>query len=175
MRHETLHARTVRGCGAPLNWRSGWIPASAPLNRPQSGLTVDGTLGSQCNPSIAQTFHQKTDDELWLMLDQPTLWLIYGGGVLAEEDTLRKAVYRAHELSSRGSSISEIVRTPGEAIVIPTEQIRRLWMRLDLTGEHAQAHEPANKFLPEKKPKGPAGRKSGKSKLTRRPKRKPTR
>jgi hypothetical protein len=110
-----------------------------------------------------------------LMLDQPSLWLIYGGGVLAEEDTLRKAVYRAHELSNRGSSISEIVRTPGEAIVIPAEQIHRLWERLDLTGEHARTHEPEKRIPPAKKPKGPIGRKAGKSKLGSRTTRKPIR
>ena len=112
---------------------------------------------------MAQTPHRKTDDELWLMLDQSSLWLIYGGGVLAEEDSLRKAVYRAHDLSNRGSSISEIVRTPGEAIVIPTEQIRRLWMRLGLTGEHAQAHELAKKPAPGKKTTGPIGGKARQS------------
>ena len=124
---------------------------------------------------MAQTFHQKSDNELWPMLDEVGLWLIYGGGVLAEEDTLRKALHRAHDLTARGSSISEIVRTPGEGVAILAEQIHRLWVRLGLTGELGQAHEPAKKPPSRKKPPGPPSTKAGKSRLASRAKRKPTR
>ncbi len=69
---------------------------------------------------------QKTDNQLWQMLDQPALWLIYGGGVLAEETTLRRALLAAKNLMAGGSSISELVMTPGMGVTVPLPQIRRL-------------------------------------------------
>jgi len=92
-----------------------------------------------------QTAHQRSDDELWPIFDQGGLWLVYGGGVVAEEDTLRKALHRAHDLAARGSSISEIVRTPGDGVVIIAEQITRLWNRLGLKVTKASAFPPATK------------------------------
>jgi hypothetical protein len=111
-----------------------------------------------------QTSHQKTDDELWSILDEAGLWLIYGGGVLAEEDTLRKALRVAHELSARGSSISEIVRTPGNGGAIQAEQIHRLCKRLDLEIKQAEVPRPTMVTPPGRKPAGPVGDKAGKSK-----------
>jgi len=125
---------------------------------------VDGTHCSACNSRMTQTSHQKTDDELWPMLDQAGLWLLYGGGVLAEEDTLRKALRRTHELSARGSSISEIIRTPGDGGAIPAEQIHRLCKRLGLEVKQVEVPGPAMETPPGRKPAGPVGGKPGKSK-----------
>ena len=75
---------------------------------------------------MSEMAHQMTDDELRRLLDQPGLWLIYGGGVLAEEDSLRKILLHARDMLARGTSISEIVRTPGKGIVVPAPQILRL-------------------------------------------------
>jgi hypothetical protein len=77
---------------------------------------------------------RRSDDELWSVLDDPGLWLVYGGGVLAEETTLREALHRAHDLSARGSPLSEVVRTTDSGIEIPSAQIQRLWKRLGLEG-----------------------------------------
>ena len=75
---------------------------------------------------MSEMAHQMTDDELRRLFDQPGLWLIYGGGVLAEEDSLRKILVHAQDMLARGTSISEIVRTPGKGIVVPAPQILRL-------------------------------------------------
>jgi len=125
---------------------------------------VDGAYGSARNSRMNQTSHQMTDAELWPMLDQVGLWLVYGGGVLAEEDTLRKALHRAHELSARGSSISEIVRTPGAGGAIPAEQIHRLCKRLGLEIKQVDVPRPAMEAPPGRRPTGPVGGKAGKSK-----------
>jgi len=86
---------------------------------------------------MSEVPHQKTDDELRHLLDEPSLWLIYGGGVLAEEDSLRKALLRARDLLAAGSSISEIIRTPGKGIVVPAPQILRLLMLPDFAAPKA--------------------------------------
>ena len=125
---------------------------------------VDGAYGSARNSRMNQTSHQKTDAELWPMLDQAGLWLVYGGGVLAEEDTLRKALHRAHELSARGSSISEIVRTPGDGGAIPPEQIHRLCKRLGLEIKQVDVPRPATEPPPGRRLAGPVGGKAGESK-----------
>jgi len=75
---------------------------------------------------MSEMAHQKTDDELRHLLDEPGLWLIYGGGVLAEEVSLRNALLHARDLLARGSSISEIIKTPGKGLVVPAPQILRL-------------------------------------------------
>jgi hypothetical protein len=113
---------------------------------------------------MTQTSHQKADDELWPTLDQAGLWLVYGGGVLAEEDTLRKALHRAHELSARGSSITEIIRTPGDGGAIPAEQIHRLCRRLGLEIKQGEVPGHAMETPPGRKPAGPVGGKAGKFK-----------
>jgi hypothetical protein len=78
------------------------------------------TAASHCNPGakhrtplterISRACNRRmnprrSDDELWSVLDDPGLWLVYGGGVLAEETTLREALHRAHDLSARGSPL----------------------------------------------------------------------
>jgi hypothetical protein len=80
---------------------------------------------------MSEMAHQKTDDELRHLLDQPGLWLIYRGGVLAEEGSLRKALLHAQDLLAKGSSISEIIRTPGNGVVVPAPQMHRLLMLPD--------------------------------------------
>jgi len=104
--------------------------------------------------------HQNTDDELRHLLDQPSLWLIYGGGVLAEETSLRKALLRARDLLAAGSSISELIKTPGKAVVVPAPQVLRLLALPDFA---------APKAVPE-----PQTRKAAKLRASRRKVRKDT-
>ena len=80
---------------------------------------------------MAEVSHQKSDDELWVLLDRRGLWLVYGGGVVAEEETLHRALARARDLVARGGSINEIVSASGDGITILMDQIHRLWERLD--------------------------------------------
>ncbi len=112
---------------------------------------------------MIETTAQYTDDELQRIFDKPALWLIYGGGVLAEEDSLREALLRARDLLAAGSSISEIIRTPGKGIVVPVPQIRRLLELPDFVAPKAVAghkSKPAatRKPTPSKKRKAPKAR-----------------
>jgi hypothetical protein len=112
---------------------------------------------------MSEMAHQKTDDELRHLLDEPGLWLIYGGGVLAEEDSLRKVLLHARDMLARGSSISEIVRTPGKGIVVPAPQILRL---LELPVFATPKAVTVRKAKPDAT-RNPAGRKKRKATKTR--------
>ena len=76
------------------------------------------------------------DHDLSRILDEPGhLWLVRGGqlSVLGGPcPTLRKALQQAYEHSSRGESPGPIIQMPDDAIVIPVEQIYRLWQGLGL-------------------------------------------
>jgi len=110
---------------------------------------------------MSEVPHQNTDDELRRLFDQPGLWLIYGGGILAEEESLRKALLRARDLLAAGSSISELIKTPGKAIVVPAPQVLRLLALPDFAAPKAVT--------------GPQTRKVAKPRATRRNLRKGTR
>jgi hypothetical protein len=72
-------------------------------------------------------------EELIGHLDNPSLWVVRGGpmAVLATEDTLRKALMRAHVLSANGQAPTSIREMPDDRTV-PAEQIWELWKRIGL-------------------------------------------
>ena len=127
---------------------------------------------------MSEVPHQNTDDELRHLLDQPSLWLIYGGGVLAEEASLRKALLRARDLLAAGSSISELIMTPGKAVVIPAPQVLRLLALPDFAAtkpvtepQTKKAAKPRGTRRKVRKDAKPKARK----KLSQKPKAKPAR
>lgn len=78
---------------------------------------------------------QRSDDQLLQILDESGMWLVRGGrmGVLGvPTGTLRAALRQAHEFSKQGQSPGPIVRTPNDDVVIPADQIYRLWQSLNL-------------------------------------------
>ena len=86
-------------------------------------------------PSETAVAVRVTDDNALLqILDQSAhLWLVRGGpiGILGQPcPTLRSALQQAHEHSSGGESPGPIVQMPDDAIVVPVEQIYRLWRSL---------------------------------------------
>ncbi len=76
----------------------------------------------------------KSDDELWVQLDAPIIWLVRGGtlGVVGAPATLRGALKQAHHYAMQGGSPGPIVEMPNDQTVIQAEQIFRLWKRLGL-------------------------------------------
>jgi hypothetical protein len=76
--------------------------------------------------------NQRTDDELWVLLDAPKIWIVRGGllGVMGVPGTLRSALAQAHYYSQRGQSPGPIVMMPDDEIVIEHLQIYKLWERL---------------------------------------------
>ncbi len=78
--------------------------------------------------------NQLDDSDLLQMLDQPgLLWIVKGGqrGMLGGPcPTLRRALQQASEHSSRGESPGPITQMSDNAVVIPAEQIYRLWKTL---------------------------------------------
>jgi hypothetical protein len=76
------------------------------------------------------------DDQLTQMLDEKALWLVRGGnvGVLGPPfGTLREALHRAHDLWIRGNAPGPIVQGPDDNVIVPNEQIYRLWQSLGLS------------------------------------------
>ena len=127
---------------------------------------------------MSEVPQQNTDDELRHLLDQPSLWLIYGGGVLAEETSLRKALLRARDLLAAGSSVSELIKTPGKAVVVPAPQVLRLLALPDFAAPKAmtepqtrKAAKPRGTLRKVRKDPKPKARK----KLSQKPKAKPAR
>jgi hypothetical protein len=75
----------------------------------------------------------QSDDQLWQVLDEPGTWIVRGGstGVLGGPAmSLHTALHQAHEFSMQGQSPGPIIRMPEDDIVVPAEQICRLWRRL---------------------------------------------
>jgi hypothetical protein len=77
----------------------------------------------------------RTDDELWGELDTPgNLWAVRGGmGVGRPSQTVRAALLQARQISAEGGSPNFIVKLPDDEVVVPADQIYRLWMRLGLS------------------------------------------
>ncbi len=74
--------------------------------------------------------NQVTDDDLIGMLGS-RLWLARGGSVaLGLPGALRKALAQAHRFSAEGGSPTSIVKMPNEELRIPSDQINRLWNRI---------------------------------------------
>ena len=77
----------------------------------------------------------KTDDELFGMLDQPAVWMVRAGASPAiPQGNLRAVLVQAFELSAADLRITHIVKLPEDAVVVGVMQIHRLWWRLGLLG-----------------------------------------
>jgi hypothetical protein len=84
-------------------------------------------------PDVRVMEREQSDDQLWQVLDEPGIWIVRGGsmGVLGRPTkSLHTALQQAHEFSMQGQSPGPIVRMPDDDIVVPAEQIWRLWRRL---------------------------------------------
>jgi hypothetical protein len=78
---------------------------------------------------------KRSDDHLLQMLDESGLWLVRGGpiGVLGRSTTtLRAALHQAYEFSMQRQSPGPIVRMPDDNVMVPADQIYRLWQSLGL-------------------------------------------
>jgi len=74
-----------------------------------------------------------TDDELISILDVRGLWLVRAAGsIRATIETLRGALHEASRKSAEGVPVTSIVRMPNDEVIIPAEQIYRLWKHLKL-------------------------------------------
>ena len=71
-----------------------------------------------------------TDDELLIFLDQDHLWHVEGDlhPLPPKETKLRNALRRAHGLQTAWQKVTSIRNSTGR-VVIPIEQIQRLWAR----------------------------------------------
>ena len=81
----------------------------------------------------------KTDDQLWLELDAPDLWILRSGtgDVLTLSFTLRHALRQAHGMLRFGVLPGSLGRVPGDNVIVPSNQIYRLWERAGLVRQAA--------------------------------------
>jgi len=77
--------------------------------------------------------YQNSDDELLMvLLNVPSLWLVHNGDESTSATTLRQALRKAREYSSRGLQFSgRIVKQPNDEMVVEAHQVTRLWQQLD--------------------------------------------
>src|SRR5262249_60823486 len=73
-----------------------------------------------------------TDAQLLSHLDDPELWLVRGnsGSVLTRSVTLRHALRQARGLLAMGILPATVVKDSTDRVVVPADQISRLWQRL---------------------------------------------
>jgi hypothetical protein len=79
---------------------------------------------------------QKSDDELWQLLDRPGTWAVRGGPAFpTPQNTLRLALHYVRILTNRGIEVTGIERLSEDEILVQPLQIRRLMARLGLLKE----------------------------------------
>jgi hypothetical protein len=76
--------------------------------------------------------HNGDDELLMVLMDAPSRWLVKHGVQSAPATSLRQALCKAHEFSSKGDSSCCIVKQPNDEMVVEAHQITRLLKQLDL-------------------------------------------
>lgn len=84
---------------------------------------------------MASSDPQRSDNELFGMLDQPAAWMVRAGASPGiPQENLRAALFQAFEMSAADLHVTHIVKLPDDAIALEVMQIHRLWWRLGLLG-----------------------------------------
>jgi hypothetical protein len=108
------------------------VTTMAAVVRVLEAAGVEFTNGNQpgVRPRLPDSY---TDTELLKWLDQDHLWIVRGipNPLPANAKTLRAALVSARKLQTSEQAVTSI-RSIGERIIIPSDQIQRLWSHLQI-------------------------------------------